>query len=166
MITAVATVQKVVPMVGRDQCQVVLSCQQQTSCSGCASKSSCATGQVSKMLGNKQHTWSLISEHMLQVGEKVEIGFPEKQLISKAAIIYLLPLLGLLLGALLGEWLFRLLIPSVVLLTEELGAIIGGGLGFLLAFILVRARLHSKLVASAESVTIIRRLGEVIASDN
>ncbi|MFA0698514.1 SoxR reducing system RseC family protein, partial [Vibrio sp. 10N.222.49.C9] len=79
-----------------------LSCEQQTSCNSCASKSSCATGQVTKAIGNEQHAWSLTTPVQVSEGDIVEIGLPEKALLSAAALVYLVPLLFLFLGAVIG----------------------------------------------------------------
>lgn len=104
MMTALATVTGVTS--SAQGYQVNLSCEQQTSCSGCASAKSCATGTVSKALGSKSLQWSLTTASPVSLGQVVEIGFPEKSLLQSAALVYLLPLFSLLIGAALGDrWL-------------------------------------------------------------
>ncbi|MBE3798583.1 SoxR reducing system RseC family protein, partial [Vibrio parahaemolyticus] len=80
-----------------------LSCEQQTSCSSCSSQKSCGTGVVTKAIGNKSLSWHLRTEKNVQVGQVVEIGFPESSLIKSAMAVYLLPLFGLILGAMVGH---------------------------------------------------------------
>ncbi len=152
MMSAVATVAKVEKVDGGYI--ATLSCHQQSSCSGCASKSSCATGQMTKVIGNRTHLWTLSTSKPLAVGEQVEIGFPEAALVSSAAIVYLLPLLGLLLGALLGDKLFQ-----AVFAGSETGAIIGGIGGLALTFIALKRYLANKTAREQQQVTLIRRLG-------
>lgn len=104
MMTALATVTKVVP--AQQGFQVTLSCEQQTSCSSCQSSKSCGTGIVSKAFGNKTLFWRLQTTQALEAGEVVEIGLPEKSVLQSAALVYLLPLFFMMLGAWLGDqWL-------------------------------------------------------------
>lgn len=102
MMTALATIIKVDRR--GPEYNVMLSCEQQTSCSSCSSQKSCGTGVVSKALGNKTLSWHLTTAQQVKVGQVVEIGFPESSLIYSAMIVYLLPLCGLILGALIGHF--------------------------------------------------------------
>ncbi|MGY3688246.1 SoxR reducing system RseC family protein [Vibrio coralliilyticus] len=103
MMTALATVSAVksVPK-GYD---VELSCEQQTSCSSCSSQKSCGTGIVSKAVGNKSLHWHLVTSKRVKEGQVVEIGLPEKSLLQSAAVVYLVPLFAMILGAAVGQWL-------------------------------------------------------------
>ncbi len=102
MMNALAQVTRVTEIASPDSGELLfkvdLSCEQQTSCNSCASKSSCATGQVTKAIGNKQHAWSLITPLKVSEGDVVEIALPEKALLSAAALVYLVPLLFLFLA--------------------------------------------------------------------
>ena len=68
----------------------------------------------------------------VRVGQEVRIGIPERSLLKSALLVYMVPLLFLLLGALVGKG-----VAELYLLKEEapeiLGALLGGVLGFLLA---------------------------------
>ncbi|PMH43852.1 transcriptional regulator [Vibrio sp. 10N.286.49.B3] len=126
MMTALATVTDV--QANEQGYSVGLSCQQQTSCKGCASQKSCGTGIVSKAVGNKSLFWQLTTSTPVEAGQVVEIGFPEKQIIQSAAIVYLIPLFMLMLGAMIGHlWLapFFAIGEGGVILTSVLFA--GGG---------------------------------------
>lgn len=102
MMTALATVTGV-ERHGK-QYEIDLSCEQQTSCSSCSSQKSCGTGVVTKAIGNKSLSWHLRSDKSVHVGQVVEIGFPESSLIKSAMAVYLLPLIGLIFGALIGHF--------------------------------------------------------------
>ncbi|EGR1557354.1 SoxR reducing system RseC family protein [Vibrio parahaemolyticus] len=139
------------------QYEIDLSCEQQTSCSSCSSQKSCGTGVVTKAIGNKSLSWHLRTEKNVQVGQVVEIGFPESSLIKSAMAVYLLPLFGLILGAMVGHF---LLIPltaggeGIVILASVLFA--AGGMWF-------AKRLSKPLEdESKRQVTLIRVLGEPI----
>ncbi|CAH0534369.1 Protein RseC [Vibrio stylophorae] len=110
MLKAIATV---VAIQGR---RITLQSAQQSSCGHCQHQSHCATGVVSKAIGGKVHQWQLESELSLQVGQQVELGLTERSLLHAAALVYLLPILGLFVGAIVGQWLFA----------HELAAIAGG----------------------------------------
>lgn len=158
MMTALATVTGVTPLA--EGYQVNLSCEQKTSCSGCASAKSCATGTVSKAIGNKSLQWNLTTPSLVSLGQVVEIGFPEKSLLQSAALVYLLPLLALLFGAALGDlWLAPLLNSGegVVILTAVLFTALG---------VLTAKRFAQRLEASTkEQVVLLRVLGDPIATN-
>ncbi len=104
MMTALATVMAVQKR--KQNYQVKVSCEQQTSCKACQSQKSCGTGIVSKALGSKSHHWVLNCKQPLSVGQVIEIGLPEKNFIQSALAVYLLPLFCMMLGSLVGQiWL-------------------------------------------------------------
>lgn len=155
MMTALATVSSV------DVCasgySVELSCEQQTSCSSCSSQKSCSTGVVSKAIGNKSLHWNLETERFVKTGQVVEIGFPEKSLLQSAAIVYLIPLFMLMLGALLAQWTlvsYFSLGEGAVILTSALFAWFG---------VLIAKRFSHRIEEqSSQGVVLIRVLGEPI----
>ncbi|EGR0207747.1 SoxR reducing system RseC family protein [Vibrio vulnificus] len=156
MMTALATVTQVTP--NDHGFEVALSCEQQTSCSSCSSQKSCGTGVVSKAFGNKSLLWHLETQRRLHVGQVVEIGIPEQSLLQSAMLVYLLPIVAMLLGALFGhlvlsQWLE--MGEGAVVLTSLLFAFIG----ILLAKKLARP-LEQK---SAAQVELMRVFGEPIA---
>ncbi|MGF1747305.1 MULTISPECIES: SoxR reducing system RseC family protein [Vibrio] len=155
MMTALATVTSVEKQ--GHQLQIQLSCEQQTSCSSCASKSSCGTGIVSKAVGSKALIWNLLTDEKVQSGDVVEIGFPEKSLLQSAALVYLLPLFFLFMGAGLGQlWLAPLFEAGE-------GVVILSAAGFsFIGFLLARKFIHSVEQTSSQEVVLIRILGQSI----
>ncbi|OEF27781.1 SoxR reducing system RseC family protein [Vibrio rumoiensis] len=108
MMTALATVTSVEQSNGVHHVQV--SCEQQTSCNSCKSQKSCGTGMVSKALGSKAHYWKINTTKLLQEGQVVEIGLPEKSIVLSALVVYMLPLLAMIAGSLIAQlWLRPLL---------------------------------------------------------
>lgn len=159
MMRALAQVTKVTPIASPKETTVSyridLTCEQQTSCSSCASKSSCATGQVTKAIGNKQHQWHLVTKELVAAGDVVEIGLPEKALLSAAAVVYLVPLFALLFGALLGNEIAGAYFNG----QEWVSILFGFGAAFI-SGLLIRTRLENKNLQAAGEVTLIRTLGQ------
>lgn len=156
MMTALATVTSVKSRGHRYQ--VELSCDQQTSCSSCQSKNSCGTGIVTKAVGNKQLNWHLLTSKTVNPGDVVEIAFPEKSLLQSAALIYLLPLLFLFLGAMAGQlWLAPLLGGS------ELVVIGFSAISAYLGFRFAKKWVSPMEAASHQQVELVRVLGQSIA---
>ncbi|WP_394244065.1 SoxR reducing system RseC family protein [Vibrio astriarenae] len=155
MMTALAQVTSVQP--AAQGWKATLSCEQKTSCSSCASKSSCGTGVVSSAVGNKTLTWQLLTEQKISVGDTVEIGLPERSLLSFAAVTYLLPLVMLVLGAMLGQiWL------QPMLGAGEGAIILLGALGALTGFLLARRYVRLREKDTSQQVILLRILGSQI----
>ena len=156
MITALATVTAVKPHSAGFE--IELSCQQQTSCSGCASQKSCGTGIVAKAVGNKALHWQLVTPKAVQIGQLVEIGLAQKSLFRSAAVVYLLPLLAMILGAFAAHGVIAPLLgfgEGLVILITALATF--GGL-------LVAKQLAAKWERQASSqVMLLRVLGEPIS---
>ncbi|HFQ5440387.1 TPA: SoxR reducing system RseC family protein [Vibrio vulnificus] len=156
MMTALATVTQVTP--NDHGFEVALSCEQQTSCSSCSSQKSCGTGVVSKAFGNKSLLWYLETQRRLHVGQVVEIGIPEQSLLQSAMLVYLLPIVAMLLGALFGHLVLSPWLEmgeGAVVLTSMLFAFIG---------ILLAKKLAQPLEQkSAAQVELMRVFGEPIA---
>ncbi|NOJ14867.1 MULTISPECIES: SoxR reducing system RseC family protein [Vibrio] len=153
MMTALATVSSVEQ--SGQQYFVQLSCEQQTSCSSCSSQKSCGTGIVTKAVGNKSLFWQLKTKSLVKAGQIVEIGFPEKSLLQSAAIVYLIPLFMLMIGAGFGQLLLQPLLQGgegTVILSAALFTAGGIALAKLLA-----KPMEDK---SKQEVVLIRILGE------
>ncbi|MEZ9069843.1 SoxR reducing system RseC family protein [Vibrio splendidus] len=153
MMTALATVSSVEQ--SGQQYFVQLSCEQQTSCSSCSSQKSCGTGIVTKAVGNKSLFWQLKTKSLVKAGQIVEIGFPEKSLLQSAAIVYLIPLFMLMIGAGFGQLLLQPLLQGgegIVILSAALFTACGIALAKRLA-----KPMEDK---SKQEVVLIRILGE------
>jgi sigma-E factor negative regulatory protein RseC len=141
--------------------RVELSCDQQTSCSHCQSKQSCGTGIVSKAVGNKRHVWQITTSTAVYPGQLVEIGLPEKKLFQYAALVYLLPLFMLIIGAGVGQLLF------IPVLGGGEGVTILASVGFMSLGLWGAQRISHQLQdTSKQSVTLVRVLGESIQVGN
>lgn len=155
MMTALATVQGVESHSGEYQIQ--LSCEQKTSCSSCASKSSCGTGLVSSAFKTKALLWQLTTDKRVQAGQIVEIGFPEKSLLQSAALVYIVPLIMMMLGTAVGSYWFAPLLAGgegIVILSAFVFMALGIGFA---KYLSPRLELRSQ-----QEVVLLRVLGEPI----
>ena len=102
---------------------------QRSSCQQCVQTDSCSTSVLSKFFGNKSIELELESDIQLEAGDKVCLGIDEKIFLRLTGMVYLLPLLGLLLAAFLGQYL-----SAQMGIGSEMLIIVFGFLGFLLCF--------------------------------
>ncbi|HKS33473.1 MAG TPA: SoxR-reducing system protein RseC [Enterobacteriaceae bacterium] len=114
-------------VVSWDNGQALVSCDVQSSCSSCASRSGCGTRVLNKLGPQTQHTLSVPSQAPLVAGQKVELGIAEGSLLGSAVLVYMSPLAGLFIMGGLFQTLF------ISDLAAFCGGILGGVGGFLLA---------------------------------
>jgi len=74
-----------------------------SSCSSCASEDSCGVGTVAKAFSGKTQRIRLYSSLVLSIGQTITIGTQESNILIAASITYLLPLVGLISGSVLGQ---------------------------------------------------------------
>ena len=112
----------------------------QSGCQSCASSGSCGTSLLAPLFTNKQRL--LVADNTIKArpGDEIIIGLNRTALVSASLLVYLLPLLALVLGAVAGE----VFAKSVGLESSEIIAILSGLGGALLTFIVV-----SRIIRSA-----------------
>ncbi|NKI75900.1 SoxR-reducing system protein RseC [Dickeya sp. CFBP 2040] len=112
----------------------VLRCEQRSGCQSCQSRMSCGTGVLNQIGGAAIHQLAVSYPQPLLPGQRVEIGLAESSLLRSAMLVYLLPLLGLMLGAaLMQHWLH-----------SDLMAVMGAFAGVAVSFAAVK-RLSAKI---------------------
>lgn len=97
--------------------RITIQTQMKNSCASCAQKSHCGTGVIARAVADRSHKLELasnITSEPLQVGQAVKLGIPEADLVRASAVVYLLPLLALIVGALTGQW----LLPTLGFISE------------------------------------------------
>lgn len=104
---------------------------QQSSCNSCAAKSGCGQGLMAKWGLQTSYIRVLLAgrdKGSYPIGSRVEFGVPEAVVVNGSLLVYLLPLLGLVTSAGLGElW-----------STSELASLCSALLCFLLVGAMVR----------------------------
>jgi sigma-E factor negative regulatory protein RseC len=83
-----------------------VECQSRSACERCARGQGCGGGVLGALLGDRLHTVQVRAiDPDLQVGDQVELGIAPASLLGGASLVYLLPLSGLLAGALVAGYL-------------------------------------------------------------
>lgn len=109
--------------------------QKQSACGSCTAKSGCGTSLLANWFPQRRLTLRLNNHINAQAGDMVVLGLDEATLQRSSLMLYALPLAGLLLAAIAGEWAFGFLG-----LPKELGAVLSGLLGLIAALLYVRGK--------------------------
>ncbi len=106
--------------------------ERQSSCGSCAAKG-CGTGALSKVLGRRSQTIRVLNSIEAREGELVVLGIQEGALLRGSVAVYIVPLIAMLAGGLVGEALGPLWGIST-----EVGAFVLAAAGFVLALAWLR----------------------------
>ncbi|WP_394200076.1 SoxR reducing system RseC family protein [Shewanella waksmanii] len=82
---------------------VTVEVKVKNACNHCDNNESCGTSAVAKAFSPKVQTFALPSSERYLPGDLLKVGLPESVLLKAAALVYLLPLFGLFIGALLAQ---------------------------------------------------------------
>lgn len=110
---------------------MIIEVQQQSACGGCNARSTCGTTLLAALF--KQHKSRLRVDNSVAArpGDHVVVGIDEATMVSGSMRLYLLPLLGLIGGAILAQ---------AVISPAEASAIAGGLAGMALVLWLLHRR--------------------------
>jgi sigma-E factor negative regulatory protein RseC len=101
-------------------------------CGHCDSVNGCSSSKLSFLFGSAPRRFHVRNDANAQVGDLVEINLPEGVLLHSAAVMYMLPLIFLFFGAILGAlW-------SSEPASSDLHSAAGGLLGLVFGFLLVK----------------------------
>ena len=90
----------------REGSQVVIEMQRQGVCGHCELNNGCGTGAIGRLLGHRQKPLKITSKMDLKPGDQVILGIQDRAYLNASLVIYGLPLLGLICGGLLSQWVF------------------------------------------------------------
>lgn len=96
------------------------------SCQNC--KTDCANLRLNGAKAPTDKIVSLATPAQFSIGERVIVSVSPKLFINASVLLYLIPLLGLLVGALVGDWVAMFVMPE----GSEGFSIMGGLLGLFL----------------------------------
>lgn len=99
---------------------------QASACASCQARSGCGQESLRK-LGRPVSLW-LETQDSLSPGERVLVELPGGVLVESAGVLYGLPLIGLMTGAALGQWIGQ----------NELVALFAGVLGITVGLLMAR----------------------------
>lgn len=107
---------------------VWVDCSRRSNCQRCAEGRGCGGAIVGRMLGEQQYRIKVSCQHERPVvGQPVSMSVDESVVLRATVVAYLLPLIGLMLGALAGH-----------LMAGDSFSIAGGAVGFVVALLLSR----------------------------
>lgn len=113
---------------------VLVETQIKSTCGSCQAQSNCGTGAIAKVFAGKRETLRFRVNDIVEVGQKVNLGIPENNLLKASAMVYCIPLFVLVVSALVGE----AVLPSIGLSSE----------GWLILLCIVSSYLTFRLVRS------------------
>lgn len=116
-------------------------------CGGCAADGACGTSLLDRFLGRRAVLVRARNPAGAAVGERVLVGVSEAGLVKAALAAYLMPVLGLVVGAVVGQW-----------TGGDPWSILVGLLGFLLALFWLRRYSAAVAGAAGRHPIVLRRL--------
>ncbi|PAV27188.1 RseC/MucC-like positive regulator of sigma(E) [Tamilnaduibacter salinus] len=126
--------------------QVWVRTIRRSTCGQCQARHGCGQGALASLSDGRANQLQMVNAIDANVGDTVVVGIGERQLLMASALVYGVPMLGLLLGALVGGWLG----PG-----QDLSTLLGGGLGAGVSFAGVRW-LSARRLAPALSPVLLR----------
>ena len=107
-----------------------------STCGSCGAKQGCGHGILNSMAaGQRNYTWVTLGgtpASAFTIGDDVEIALPEEVIVSGSFVVYMLPILATVLGAVIGQ---SLLLAT---LGADASAVLGAVAGFGAGIVLVR----------------------------
>ncbi|MFQ6371330.1 SoxR reducing system RseC family protein [Shewanella sp. YIC-542] len=90
-----------------DEGWVTVEVEMKSACNHCSQGESCGTSAVAKAFGSKWQVFSVPATEPYPKGTLLRLGLPESVVLKAAALVYLLPLLGMFIGGTAGNLLAR-----------------------------------------------------------
>ena len=104
-----------------------------TSCSGCSAKNGCGTSIIASLFPQRNRIFTVNNPVKAAVGQNVIIGLDENVLQRASFLVYMIPLLGMLGGAVMGSY-----VADYFSLSGEPTSIVTGLSGMALGFVFIR----------------------------
>lgn len=92
--------------------QLMLEAQTQSACGNCSASKGCGTSVLSKVLGRKFSRFQAKNTVNARAGDTVVVGLSEEALLKASLVMYLVPILGMILVALLADSLLAASVDS------------------------------------------------------
>ena len=143
-------------VVGKANSSVMVETIQKTACDSCAAQPGCGHSVLSQLTGNSVRIRALMGEfntNEVALGQSVTIAIPDHVVVKGSLFVYLVPLLGSLIGA----WAVGSFDKGVAL---DLMSIMGAAFGLISGGIFVRVR-SRKSQDESESNPILYDVGNI-----
>lgn len=132
----------------------VVETRRRATCDGCSANKGCGTAVLGKVLGNRRNRVEALDETGAAAGDEVMLALSGSALVRGSLAVYLVPLLGLIAGASVGEML-GLRLAGEGELISGLGALLGLALGLAWLRAFTRRIRHDP----AYQARVVRKLG-------
>ncbi|MDM7859757.1 SoxR reducing system RseC family protein [Alteromonas sp. ASW11-36] len=97
-------IEEVGKVIAVERDEIIVETEIKTTCGSCEAQQNCGTGTIAKALAPRRETLRFSTELPVQVGSKVRLGIPETALLKASIWLYVIPLLGLIVGGALFSW--------------------------------------------------------------
>lgn len=141
---------RVISLVGS---QAWVEGRRRSACGHCEVKGACGTSLLERVFGHRSVAMLALNPIGAAVGERVIVGLGEQGLLRMALAAYLVPILALILGALIGETFGGAHAP--------LASLLGALLGLILAFWWLGGYSVVSARSPGRQPVILRRLGPI-----
>ena len=84
----------------------IIQMQRESACCNCELNSGCGMGAIGRLLGHRRKPLTINNEYNLKAGDRVLLGLADHAFLKASLLIYGLPLVGLIGGGLLAQWVF------------------------------------------------------------
>ena len=118
-------------VIGFDGEQLVLQAQTQSACGSCAARKGCGTSVLSKVVGGKFTRFQAANNIGASIGDTVVVGIPEDALVRGSMMMYVVPIMGMLVFALLADYFLLAAVVSrdlIIAASAASGLILASGL--------------------------------------
>lgn len=120
----------------------------QSACSGCAVVKGCGTKAISGYFNKDIGPLEMVNSFDGIIGDRIEVGIYNSTILKVSALIYLMPLVGLIIGAILGD----------ALGGSDLFSMAFGIIGFTSGFYISKSLYASKQFASSVMPVFLKKL--------
>lgn len=114
--------------------------EQRASCGSCQSQGSCSTTVLAGLFKRRYNHLKVTNTISAKPGEQVVIGVQEQALLKISFLAYLLPIFSMILTAILAQS----VVDNFTVSSGELPQVVGGLLGLLGGFFLLKLIAHKK----------------------
>lgn len=125
---------------------VRLAFEVNSGCGRCHETGGCGGVSLAQPVCGKPKTLLVPDRLGLQINDRVLVDVPDAMLSRGATRAYLIPLMLLFAGSLLGGALFPVLTPAPWQITADIGAIAGAGVGLIAAWWQLQRSQHSDVI--------------------
>lgn len=114
--------------------QATLEIERRTACGLCGQTRGCGNAAWGKLLGHNSHGFTAENPVDAKVGDSVVVGINEQAVLNSAFYLYIVPLMGLLIGTVLADYFFD----------NQLYVILAAAVGLAAGFVWVKGHLIGK----------------------